>query len=184
MKIISRIKNDFSDTMVMSGRVLRHTFRSIDTLLTVVAMPIMLMLIFVYVFGGAMNIGSSTYINFVVPGILIYTIASGVAYTAIRVNNDITAGIFDRFHSMPISKSSILGGHVLTSIVFNLVSTVVVLLFALLIGFRPDAGFTGWLTVIGIILLFTFAMTWVAVTFGMLANSAEGTGVFAYPILC
>jgi len=183
MKIVSRIKRNFSDTAVLSGRVLRHTFRSIDTLITVVVMPIMMMLIFVYVFGGAMNTGSVDYINFVVPGIVLFTIASGVAYTAFRINNDVTAGIFDRFHSMPISKSSILWGHVLTSVVFNAFSTALVLLVALLAGFRPEVGIAGWLLVIGIVLLFTLAMTWVSVTFGLLANSGEGAAVFSYPPL-
>jgi len=183
MKILSGMKHNLSDTAVMSGRVLRHTFRSIDTLITVVAMPVMMMLMFVYVLGGAMNTGSVDYINFVVPGIVLLTIASGVAYTAFRINNDVTAGIFDRFYSMPISKSSILGGHVLTSVVFNTFSTVLVLLVALLVGFRPEAGLTGWLLVIGIVLMFTLAMTWVSVTFGLLANSGEGAAVFSYPLL-
>jgi len=128
MNFISKITNQLSDTMVMSGRMMRHTFRSIDTLITVVAMPVVMMLLFVYVFGGAMNTGSIEYINYVVPGIVLMTIASGVAYTAVRLNNDVTAGIFDRFHSMPIAKSSILGGHVLTSVAFNAFSNVLVLL--------------------------------------------------------
>jgi len=183
MTILSGIGRNFSDTAVLSGRMMRHTFRSIDTLITVVAMPIMMMLLFVYVFGGAMNTGSIDYINFVVPGIILFTIASGVAYTAVRLNNDVTAGIFDRFYSMPISKSSILGGHVLNSVVFNMFSVLLVLLVALLIGFRPQAGPAEWLLAIGMVLLFTLAMTWVAVTFGLLANSAEGAGVFAYPML-
>jgi len=103
------MKHNFSDTAVMGGRLLRHTFRSIDTLITVVIMPVMMLLMFIYVLGGAMNTGSVDYINFVVPGIVLLT-TSGVAYTAFRINNDVTAGIFDRFYSMPISKSSILGG--------------------------------------------------------------------------
>jgi len=170
MTILSGIGRNFSDTAVLSGRMMRHTFRSIDTLITVVAMPIMMMLLFVYVFGGAMNTGSIDYINFVVPGIILFTIASGVAYTAVRLNNDVTAGI-------------ILGGHVLNSVVFNMFSVLLVLLVALLIGFRPQAGPAEWLLAIGMVLLFTLAMTWVAVTFGLLANSAEGAGVFAYPML-
>ncbi|MFA6309681.1 MAG: ABC transporter permease [Clostridia bacterium] len=183
MKILSGLGRNISDTVVMNGRVIRHTTRSIDTIITVVAMPIMFMLLFVYVFGGALNTGSIVYINFVVPGIILMTIASGVAYTAVRINNDITTGIFDRFHSMPISKSSILGGHVFASVVFNMVSTLLVTLIALAIGFRPQAGIIEWLIAIGIILLFTLAMTWVSVTFGLLANTAEGAGVFAYPML-
>jgi ABC-2 type transport system permease protein len=183
MTTLSGIRRNFSDTSVLSGRMMRHTFRSIDTLITVVAMPIMILLLFVYVFGGAMNTGSRNYINFVVPGIVLFTIASGVAYTAVHLNNDVTAGIFDRFYSMPISKSSILGGHVLNSVVFNMFSVILVLLVALLIGFRPQAGPAEWLLAIGLVLLFTLAMTWVAVTFGLLANSAEGAAAFSYPML-
>ncbi len=183
MSMIQKIRNQVSDTVVMSERMIRHTLRSIDTIITVVAMPIVMMLMFVYVFGGAMNTGSVDYINYVVPGIILMTIASGVAYTAFRLNNDITGGIFDRFHSMPISKSSILGGHVLSSVVFNAFSTMLVLLFAYLIGFRADAGIIGWLLVIGILLLCTLALTWIAVMFGLLANSAEGAGVFSYFLL-
>ncbi len=183
MKILSQIKRNFSDTAVMSGRVLRHAFRSIDTLITVVAMPIVMMLLFGYVLGGAMNTGSVNYLNYVVPGIILYAIASGTAYAALRLHNDVSAGIFDRFHSMPILKSSILGGHVLTSLVFNMFSAALVLLFAVLIGFRPEAGIAAWLLVVGIMLLFTLTMTWVSVTFGLLASSAEGAGVFAYLVL-
>jgi ABC-2 type transport system permease protein len=183
MRSISKIKNNLSDTMVMSGRMLRHNFRSIDTIITVVAMPIMIMLMFVYVFGGSINTGTVNYINYVVPGIILMCITSGVAYSAFRLNNDVTKGIVERFRSMPIGKSSILGGHVLTSILFNAFSTVLILLFSLLIGFRSSAGITGWLLAIGILLLFTLAMTWVAVMFGLLANSAEGAGVFSYLLL-
>ena len=180
---LTSIKYNFSDIMVMSGRMMRHTTRSIDTLITVVAMPIMMMLMFVYVFGGAINTGNVNYINYVVPGIVLIVITNGVAYTAFRLNNDITQGIFDRFHSMPIAKSSILGGHVLSSVAFNVFSTVLVLLFALLIGFRPHAEIAGWLLVAGILLLFTLALTWIAVIFGLLAKSAEGAGVFAYLLM-
>lgn len=181
--MISRIKSYLSDTLVLSGRMLRHNFRSIDTIITVIAMPLMMMLMFVYVFGGSINTGSVKYINYVVPGVILICITSGVAYSAFRLNNDITRGIFERFRSMPIAKSSILGGHVLTSVAFNAFSTILIILFALLFGFRSDAGITGWLLATGILLLFTLAMTWIAVMFGLLANSAEGAGVFSYVLL-
>jgi len=183
MQIISRLKNQLSDTIVMTGRCMRHTFRSMDTLITVIAMPIMMMLMFVYVFGGAIDTGSVNYVNYVVPGIILMVIGSGVAYTAVHLNNDITNGIIDRFHSMPIAKSSILAGHVLTSIVFNALSIVLVMLIALLIGFRTNAGITEWCLVIGIVLMYTLAMTWLSVIFGLLANSAEGAVAFSYPLL-
>lgn len=183
MKITSRIKTYFSDTMVMSGRMLRHNFRSMDTIITVIAMPLMIMLMFVYVFGGSINTGRVKYIDYVVPGVILMCITSGVAYSAFRLNNDVTKGIFERFRSMPVAKSSILGGHVLTSVAFNAFSTVLILLFALLFGFRSHAGIAGWLLATGILLLFTLAMTWIAVMFGLLANSAEGAGVFSYLLL-
>ncbi len=178
-----RIKRYFSDTAVMSGRVLRHTFRSMDTLISVIIMPVLIMLMFVYVLGGAMKPGATDYVNYVVPGILMFTILSVVAYTAFRINNDISGGMFDRFHSMPVSKSAVLGGHVVTSVVFSAVSTVAVLIVAFLVGFRPEAGFFGWLGAAGLMLLFSLALTWMSVTFGLLANSAEGASAFAYPVL-
>lgn len=183
MKVISKIKSYLTDSIIMSGWVLHHTLRSIDTMITVVAMPIMIMLMFVYIFGGSMNTGDLKYVNYIVPGIILMCIVSGVAYTAFRLNNDVTKGIVERFRSMPIAKSSILGGHVVTSLVFNAISIVIILLFSLLIGFRSNAGITEWLLAIGILLLFTLAMTWIAVMFGLLANSGEGAGVFSYILL-
>jgi len=121
------------------------TFRSIDTVITVIAMPIMIMLMFVYVFGGAINTGSASYINYMLPGIFLMGISNGVAYTAARLNNDVTKGIFERFHSMPIARSSMLWGHVLTSVVSCVISMVVVLSIALLMGSRASAGISGWL---------------------------------------
>lgn len=183
MQIISIMKDNLSDTMVMSGRCTRHAFRSMDTLITVIATPIMMMLMFVYVFGGAIDTGSINYINFVVPGIVIMCIATGTAYSAMRLNNDMTKGIIDRFRSMPIAKSSILAAHVLTSVVFNAFSIVLVMLSALLMGFRTHAGITEWLVVIGILLLFTLAMTWISMMFGLLANSVEGAVAYSYLFL-
>ncbi len=181
--MMTHIKRYFSDTAVMSGRVLRHTFRSMDTLISVIIMPVLIMLMFVYVLGGAMKPGSIDYVNYVVPGIVMFTILSVVAYTAFRINNDISGGMFDRFHSMPVSKSAVLGGHVVTSVIFSAVSAVVVLIVAFLIGFRPEAGILGWLGAIGLMLLFSLGLTWVSATCGLIANSAEGSSAFAYPIL-
>ncbi|SEN75708.1 ABC transporter permease [Lihuaxuella thermophila] len=117
------------------------------------------------------------------PGILLMCIASGAVYTAVRVNNDMTSGMIDRFHSMPIARSSILTGHVIASVVFNALSSGLVVIVALFMGFRPDAGIIDWIIVIGILLLFTLAITWISVFFGLLANSVETAGAFAYPLL-
>jgi ABC-2 type transport system permease protein len=183
MNRISEMRNSLSDSIVMSGRVLRHMTRSIDTIITVVAMPSMMMLMFVYVFGGAIDTGAVQYIDFIVPGIILMCIASAVAYTAFRVNNDVTKGIFERFHSMPIARSSVLAGHVLSSLVFNTVSVLIILLLAFVLGFRTDAGIVGWLSISGVLLLFTLALTWIAVMFGLLARSSEGASVFSYLVL-
>lgn len=173
------------DTWVMAKRSLRHTVRSMDTIITVAAMPIAFMLLFVYVFGSALQTssGSVKYIDFITPGIVIMTVVSGIAYAALRLNNDMTNGIINRFRSMPIAPSSILGGHAVSSVLSNLFSVLLVLLVSLLAGFRPGAGLTAWLIFGGILLLFTLATTWLAIVFGLLAKSAEGAGAFSYILM-
>jgi ABC-2 type transport system permease protein len=173
----------FSDTNVMLKRSLRHVTRSMDTIITTTIMPIGFMLLFVYVFGGAIQAGTNNYVNYLLPGILLITIASGISYTAYRLFLDMQSGIFERFHSMPISRSSVLWGHVLTSLVANMISIVVVVLVALLMGFRSSAGVLAWLAVAGILLLFTLALTWIAVIPGLTAKSIDGASAFAYPII-
>ena len=173
-----------SDTGVLTGRSLRHILRSPDTIITTAVTPIALMLLFVYVLGGAINTGTGeSYVNYMLPGILLITIASGIAYTAYRLFLDMQGGIFERFQSMPIARSSVLWGHVLTSLVANLISVVVVVLVALLIGFRSGASVLAWLAVAGILLLFTLALTWLAVIPGLTAKSADGASAFAYPLI-
>ena len=173
----------FGDTAVLTGRSLRHITRSLDTIITTAITPIAMMLLFVYVLGGAIDTGSDSYVTYLLPGILIITIASGIAYTAYRLFLDLQSGIFDRFHSMPIARSSVLWAHVLTSVVANLVSIVVVVLVALLMGFRSGAGVLGWLAVGGILVLFTLALTWLAVIPGLTAKTVDGASAFSYPLI-
>jgi ABC-2 type transport system permease protein len=173
----------FGDTAVLTGRSLRHIMRSLDTILTTTFMPIAFMLLFVYVLGGAIDTGSDSYVTYLLPGILIITIASGVSYTAFRLFLDMNSGIFDRFHSMPIARSSVLWAHVLTSLVSILISLVVVVLVALLMGFRSGAGVMAWLAVAGILTLFTLALTWLAVIPGLSAKTADGAVAFSYPLI-
>ncbi len=173
----------FGDTAFLTGRSLRHITRSLDTIITTTIMPIAFMLLFVYVFGGAINSGSDSYVTYLLPGILLITIATGVSYTAFRLFLDMTSGIFERFQSMPIARSSVLWAHVLTSLVANLVSIVVVVLVALLMGFRSPAGVLAWLAVGGILILFTLALTWMAVIPGLTAKSADGANAFSYPLI-
>ncbi|MGH3875961.1 MAG: ABC transporter permease [Actinophytocola sp.] len=171
------------DTVVLTGRTLRHVTRSLDTIITTAITPIALMLIFVYVFGGAIDTGTASYVNYMLPGILLITIASGIAYTAFRLFMDMQGGIFERFQSMPIARSSVLWAHVLTSVVANVISLVVVIGVALLMGFRSGAGVLTWLAVAGILVLFTLALTWIAVIPGLTAKSVDGASAFSYPLL-
>jgi ABC-2 type transport system permease protein len=173
----------FGDVAVLLGRSMRHIGRSPDTIITTAITPIALMLIFVYVFGGAIETGSGTYIDYMLPGILLITIASGISYTAYRIFLDMQGGIFERFQSMPIARSSVLWAHVLTSIVANLISLVVVVVVALIMGFRSGAGVLDWLGVVGLLFLFTLALTWLAVIPGLTASTVEGASAFAYPLL-
>ena len=176
-------KHFFSDLSVMLGRSLRHIFRSLDTIITVTVMPIGFMLLFVYVFGGAIQTGTDNYVNYLLPGILLIAIASGIAYTSYRLFIDVQRGIFERFHSMPIARSTVLWGHVLTSLVSNAISVLVIILVALIMGFRSPAGVIAWLAVVGILMLFTLALTWVAAIAGLSAKSVDGASAFSYPIL-
>lgn len=172
-----------ADTTVLTGRSLRHVFRSADTIITVAITPIGIMAMFVYVLGGAITSGSGAYVDYLLPGILLITIASGIAYTAFRLFNDLQGGIFERFNSMPIARPSVLWAHVLTSLAANGISVLLVLLVALLMGFRSPAGVAAWLAVVGVLALFTLALTWIAVLAGLSARSADGAVGFSYPLL-
>jgi ABC-2 type transport system permease protein len=176
-------KHLLGDSAVLLGRSLRHITRSLDTIITTAVMPIAFMLLFVYVFGGAIDHGPGSYVAYLLPGILLITIASGISYTAFRLFLDMRSGIVERFQSMPIARSSVLWAHVLTSLVANVVSLVVVMGVALLMGFRTAAGPLAWFAVAGILFLFTLALTWIAVIPGLTAKSADGASAFSYPLM-
>jgi ABC-2 type transport system permease protein len=176
-------KHFLSDTAVLLGRSLRHITRSPDTIITTAIMPIAFMLLFVYVFGGAIKHGSGAYVTYLLPGILLIAIASGISYTAFRLFLDMKSGIFERFQSMPIARPSVLWSHVLTSLVANLISVVVVVLVAVVMGFRSGAGALAWLAVAGILILFTLTLTWIAVIPGLTAKSTDGASGFSYPLI-
>lgn len=172
----------FIEMGVMLGRSMRHVFRSMDTITTLTIMPIALMLLFVYVLGGAIQVGSDKYVNYLLPGILLIAIANSIGYTSFRLFADVQQGIFERFHSMPITRSAALWGHVLSSLVSNAISLIIVILIALIIGFSSSAGVLSWLAVVGILGLFTLALTWIAVIAGLLAKTTDGAIAVAYPI--
>jgi ABC-2 type transport system permease protein len=175
------------DTAVLSKRSLTHVMRSPDTIITTAIMPIAFMLLFVYVFGGAIDTGAGagqgSYVNYLLPGILLITIASGISYTAYRLFLDMQGGIVERFQSMPIARSAVLWSHVITSVVANVISLVLVVGVALLMGFRTGANVGEWLAVAGILILFTLALTWLAVIPGLTAKSVDGASAFSYPLI-
>ncbi len=173
------------DTWTMAKRSLKHIIRSSDTLITVVITPVALLLMFVYVLGGALEsqAGSVKYINFITPGIIIFTVVSGIAYAAFRLNTDVQKGIVNRFRTMPIAPSSILGGQAASSALSNLFSSLIVLGVAFAAGFRTNAGLSEWLLFAGLLVLLTLALTWMAVYFGIKAASVEGASSFSYLLM-
>jgi ABC-2 type transport system permease protein len=171
-----------SDSLVFVGRSVRHSVRSIDAVMVAVLLPVLILLLFVYVFGGAIDTAGD-YVDYVVPGIILLCAGYGSATTALSVNQDMTTGVIDRFRSLPIASSGVLTGHVVASVLRNLLSTVLVLAVALLIGFHPHASALDWLGVAGILLAFMTAISWIAACFGLLAKSPEGAGAFSFVIM-
>lgn len=171
------------DVGTLYVRSIRHILRSPDTIITTLIMPIAIMLLFVYVFGGAIDTGSVPYVSYLLPGVLLITVASGISYTAIRLFQDMQGGIFERLRSLPIARSALLWAHVLTSLVANLAALAAVVLVALLMGFRSSASLGAWCAVLGILTLFTLALTWIAVIPGLTAKTVDGAGAFAYPLI-
>jgi ABC-2 type transport system permease protein len=166
-------------TAVMVGRSLRLSMRNLEALLTSLMLPILLMLLFVYLFGGAIQTGTD-YVTYVVPGVLLLCAGFGAASTAVSVSQDLKGGIIDRFRSMDIGGVPILAGHVAASVVRNITSTVLVLAIAFLIGFRPSAGPADWLAAGGVLLLFILAISWLSAAVGVLVRSPEAAGGFAF----
>ena len=172
----------FADWAAMAGRSLRMARRNVDVLLTSLALPVLLMLLFVYLFGGAIQTGTR-YVTYVVPGVLLLCAGFGASMTAVSVTTDMTGGIIDRFRSMDVTGPAILAGHVAASVVRNLASTVLVFGVAFLIGFRPNAGPLDWLAAAGVLLLFILAISWLSAAVGLLARSPEAAGGFSFLVM-
>jgi ABC-2 type transport system permease protein len=171
-----------SDSAAMVGRSVKHAVRNLESLLMSVILPVVLMLMFVYVFGGAIDPGGH-YASYVVPGIILLCTGYGAASTAVDVAQDLSEGVVDRFRSMPILSSAVLTGHVVASVARNALATLLVVGVAYLTGFRPDAGPVEWLAVVGILLLWVLALSWAAVCFGLLARTVEGANGFTFLVL-
>lgn len=173
----------FSDTFVLIMRSLRHIFKNLDQILSIVISPVMFMLLFRYVFGGAIDTGGTTYVNFLVAGILVQTLAFGANTTALSVANDLKQGIIERLKTLPIVSSGVLMGHVVADLVRNVLSSIVMIGIALLVGFRPEASFIDWLHILALVLVFTFAFSWLSAIMGLIAKSVEATQWIGFVIV-
>ncbi|MGH3877306.1 MAG: ABC transporter permease [Actinophytocola sp.] len=170
------------DMRAMTARSVRLSVRNQDALYTALFLPVMLMLLFVYLFGGAIETGTE-YVTYVVPGVIILCAGFGSSLTAVAVTQDLKGGVMDRFRSMDISGAAVLAGHVVASIARNLLSTVLVLVVAFLIGFRPQAGLGEWLAAVGVLLMFVLAFSWVSAAVGLITRSAEAAGGFSFFVM-
>jgi ABC-2 type transport system permease protein len=170
------------DSLTMTARSLRLSTRQIDALITALALPVLLMLIFVELFGGAIDTGT-TYVTYVVPGLMLLCAGYSSGLTAVSVSQDMTGGIMDRLRSMDIRATAVLGGHVAASVARNVVSALLVLAVALLLGFHPHAGVLDWLAAAGVVLAFVAAISWLSAALGLLAASPEAANGFAMLIM-
>lgn len=168
---------------VLSVRSIRHITRNLDQLLSIALMPAMFLLLFRYVFGGAIDTGETSYVNFLVAGILAQTLAFGASTTTINVAVDLQRGIVDRFRSLPMSSSALLVGHVVADLVRNTISALIMLAVSFLVGFRPTANAGEWLLIFGIILLFTFAFSWFSAILGLMVKSFEAAQWIGFVII-
>lgn len=181
--VMSKIYWGLSDLWVMIDRSLKHITKNPDQLLGLTIQPIMFMLLFRYVFGGAIDTGGVSYVNFLVAGILVQTSAFGAMTTSLSLATDLQRGIVDRFKSLPINGFHVVTGHVVGDLVRNMISAVVMILAAFLVGFRPTASLTDWLAVVGILLLFTLAFSWLSAIMGLLAKSVESVNWLSFLIV-
>ena len=168
--------------LTMAGRSLRLSRRNPEALITSLMLPVMLMLLFVYLFGGAIATGGK-YVTYVVPGVILLCAGFGSSLTAVSVSHDLTGSIIDRFRILKVGGPALLAGHVAASIARNIVSTLLVFGVAFLIGFRPHASATDWLAVAGLLLLFVLAISWFSAAIGLLAKTPEGANGFTFMIM-
>lgn len=177
-----RLRNLAVDTATMIARSLRLASRDPDALILAVVLPVVLMVLFVYVFGGAMSVGTS-YVQYATPGIILLCAGYGAALTAVNVQQDMHSGIIDRLRSLPMASSAVLTGHVITSVAKNLVSTAIVFGVAFLVGFRPSASLSAWFGAVGVIVLFILAITWMSTLVGVVARTPDAASGFTFFML-
>ena len=169
----NRLAWAFSDTLVLTGRYLRHIPRNPELLVWATIQPVMFVVLFRYVFGGAINVGETRYVDFLMPGIFVQTVAFGSFMTSVGLARDMTEGLIDRFRSLPMARSAVIVGRTLSDLVVNAFVVVVMLTVGLLVGFRPEGGVAGWLGGVGLLLLISFTFSWIASTVGLMVRSVE-----------
>lgn len=180
MKTKIKIIYCLQDTITMFKRCMILSLRNLDAFLTGIGTPVLMMLLFVFVLGGSIDVGNMNYVDYLVPGIILQCIGQCGSTTAISVNNDLRIGIIDRFCSMPISNTSILSGHALAAMVRNIITASLMLLIASIIGFQPTAGAMQWIIAAALLLLFMAVITWISIIFGLISKSAESAnGIIA-----
>jgi ABC-2 type transport system permease protein len=176
------------DSTTMFGRELKHTVRYPLMLVASILTPVVLLLLFVYILGGPIGAGlgdagrGGPYVDFLVPGILMMTVAAGTSTTAINVCTDMTGGIIDRFRTMAVSRGALLTGHVAASVARTIVTTAAVLAVAVLVGFRPSASVEGWVAATGIIVAFAFGLGWMSAALGLVAKTVAGANGATLPM--
>lgn len=172
-----------NDCLVLTGRSIKHIIKNLDQLLSAVIMPIMFLLLFRYVFGGAIHTEGITYVNFLVAGILVQTLAFGASTTTYNLAIDLKRGIVDRFRSLPMFSPALLIGHVVADLVRNTLSAIIMLAFSLLVGFRPTADLMEWIYIFGLLLLFTFSFSWLSAILGLLVRNLEAAQWVSFIII-
>ncbi len=174
----------FGDTVALTARNLRHAIRQVDTLLMSLILPVVLMLMFVYVFGGAISAsGTGAYVDYVVPSTMILVAGYGASQVAVLVATDRRTGLVDRLRSMPVHSGGLLTAHATSGVLVNGIAMAAAIGVALLIGFSPAAGFGGWLLALGLVVLYTIALTWVAVWVGLVVSGPDAASGMTFALL-
>lgn len=175
-----KLKYAISDCLVMANRSIKHMIRNFELVINVLVLPIVLLLLFVLVFGGAMNVGDAKYIDYVAAGVIVLCITQCSAISAVSITTDVKQGIFERFKSMPVFRPSIIAGHFASSLIKCVFTAIVLVAVSFMIGFKTKADFNQWLLIVGIIVLYSVAITLISIFIGLIANSPDGATGYAY----
>ncbi|MGB0872582.1 MAG: ABC transporter permease [Solirubrobacterales bacterium] len=177
------MKNTFADTWLLFKRSITHTFRSPEILVGITISPVMFVLLFRYVFGGAIDVGGTTYVNFLMAGIFVQTIAFGALTTAISLASDMEKGIVERFFTLPMSRSAILTGRTIADLLRNLFTIFVMIVVGVLVGYRPDGSLADWALALGLLLFFSFAISWVGALMALGIPNVEALQQISFIII-